>query len=166
MTGQVTAPLLQASSVHPPSYARANWSLPLLLLPSYKSLPFLSPDPTRKELGILKVQRPPFNPAVLGKLLVFAFFPLCCFLPAFLPWHVDSTRTISPSSGDRIMMPGLRVEDSSTPGKWSILSRSTSMGCLLLLRLVASSPPVLQDVCKHCLQKKQQQLYDITNMFR
>ncbi len=67
MTGQVTAPLLQASSLCPLSCARANSWLSLTLLPACErllsssglSVQPSSMDSTQIELGILDIQLPP-----------------------------------------------------------------------------------------------------------
>lgn len=143
MTGQVTAPLLQAFSLHHPSYARANRRLSLPLLPSYEPLPSSSGP-----LSLTLVIRAhadwagnPQHPCHAVHLLSRRSWASCWHLPFFLSaassqpsshGTVNSTRMIFFfSSGDHMMMSGLRVGDSTASGKWNFLPRSTpSLGSL------------------------------------
>ncbi len=139
MTGQVTAPLLQASSLCPLSCARANRRLSRTLLPAYERLlssSGLSIQPSSINSTQFDLKSafhrhqtccPPLVPAALDKLLVFAIFPLCSFFTALLPRYRQLHQDDLLSPGDNIMMSGLRVVDSNTSGKWSFLQRSTSI---------------------------------------
>lgn len=96
VTGQVTAPLLQAFSLVPLSYAEANRRLSLLLLPAYELLPSpsctsvrpLSSDSTQAWLEILENQLSPTTaklltpyPGVLGKVAGICHFSSLQLLP-------------------------------------------------------------------------------------
>ncbi len=132
MTGQVTAPLLQASSLCPLSCARANRRLSLMLLPAYErlfsssglSVQPSSVDSTQIELGILDIRLPP-SPAMLstpcpGSLGQVA--GICLFSSLQLPHCTfSSTRMTFFPSGDHMITSGLRDLDSTASGKWSFL---------------------------------------------
>lgn len=96
VTGQVTAPLLQAFSLVPLSYAGTNRRLSLLLLPAYELLPSpscpslhpLSSDSTQAWLEILEIQLSlttaklltPY-PGVFGKVAGICHFSSLQLLP-------------------------------------------------------------------------------------
>ncbi len=136
MTGQVTVPLLQASSLCPLSCARANRRLSLTLFPAYERLlssSGLSVQPssinsTQIDLGILEIRLPPSSdmlstpcPGSLGQVAgICLFFLSAASSQPSSHGTVNSTRMIFFPPGDHIMMSGLRVLD-------SFLQRSTSI---------------------------------------